>query len=838
MQAESADPEDGAVPDRDASPLDDGAAPEVLALAKVVARLRSEIASLEALASTAAVLERAKGVLMARTGASAEEAYEALVAAAEEQGRTLMEQCWITLGQGRSRPAPEPAAPRVVLPSEIAEPRGSVFSSARYLPRGGRAVGVPAVVGGGPDPRRLLAGLAGRLADARTADDVADFLCDAVSGDLGIEGLMIYALTEAGRLELVGHTGIDRALVGQWRDIPPLANIAALDAIAGARPVWLEDAAADAERYQLIGDNPGRWPSRAWIPLSGADGTADLVVGFFRGRPGPFDGDTRTVLCEAAALCAGPLRAVRRPLTVPVDEEVAAIQAVFEALPGTAILLSPLRAPTGEVEDYLIEAAAPGSVDVAGRRGKELIGRRVLETYPTVAGTALWQGYLDALTTGTTYVGEPFSYQEVVAGVPEQSSYSVRATRLGGRLVVTWIRHDVARREARRLAAMQRLGNLGWADWNLTTNTIQWSDQVYAIFHRDPARGPMTLEELPEHLLPDDLPALAADVERLLRDGAPIDRKFRVVIPDGVRHLRIVAEAETDADGTPVEVHGFFQDLTAQRDAELALRESERAVLVQRGMLQAERTLAARLQHALLPTPERSMELAGLRVDVAYLPTDSGVNVGGDWYSAIELPDHSALFVVGDVAGHGLDAVGTMAQLRFTAKGMIVTGSALADALTRLNTLLIHTPPDGFGTSATATMIMARYRPEEHRLSWVRAGHLPPLLVRDGRARYLPLPEGGLLGAAFASVYEEVTLRLEPGDHLLLYTDGLIEVPGESIDRGLERLARAAVETVGGDRPEPLARLLAELRPGRRDDVCVLDIHLPADAGPPADRTP
>ncbi|MFJ6722986.1 ANTAR domain-containing protein, partial [Streptomyces sp. NPDC091259] len=110
MQAESADPEDGAVPDRDASPLDDGAAPEVLALAKVVARLRSEIASLEALASTAAVLERAKGVLMARTGASAEEAYEALVAAAEEQGRTLMEQCWITLGQGRSRPAPEPAA--------------------------------------------------------------------------------------------------------------------------------------------------------------------------------------------------------------------------------------------------------------------------------------------------------------------------------------------------------------------------------------------------------------------------------------------------------------------------------------------------------------------------------------------------------------------------------------------------------------------------------------------------------------------------------------------------------------------------------------------------------
>ncbi|MEU7062395.1 SpoIIE family protein phosphatase [Streptomyces sp. NPDC053429] len=833
MQAESAVPEDGAVPETIASAAsDDGAAPEVLALAKVVARLRAEIASLEALASTAAVLERAKGVLMARRGVSADEAYDALVEAAEGHGRTLMEECWITLGTSRSQRVPEPGPARVLLPSKGPEHAGSVFSSGRYLARGSRTGGVRAAGGGADDTRRLLAALAGRLADARTADDIAEYLRESLTGSFGVEGVMIYSMAGAGRLELAGHAGIDPDVVGQWRDIPPLANIAALDAMTGEEPVWLEDAAADAERYQLIGGNPRRWPSRAWIPVPGAGGPADLVVGFFRGRPGPFDAHARTVLGEAAALCAGPLHAVRSPLTVPPDHEVAAIQAVFEALPGTAILLSPLRTPTGEVEDYRIEAAAPGSVDIAGRRGKELVGRRVLETYPTVAGTSLWQGYLDALTTGTTYVGEPFSYQEVVAGVPEQSTYSVRATRLGGRLVVTWIRHDVTRREERRLASMERLGNLGWADWNLVTDTINWSDHVYAIFRRDPELGPMTLEELPAHLLPDDLPALGADVERLLRDGAAIDRQFRIVVPDGVRHLRIVAEAETDAEGTPVEVHGFFQDLTAQRDAELALRESERAVLVQRGMLQAERTLAARLQHALLPTPERSMDLAGLRVDVAYMPSDSGVNVGGDWYSAIELPDHSALFVVGDVAGHGLDAVGTMAQLRFTAKGMIVTGSALADALTRLNTLLIHTPPDGFGTSATATMIMARYWPREQRLSWVRAGHLPPLLVRDGRAEYLPLPEGGLLGAGFASAYEEVSLRLEPGDHLLLYTDGLIEVPGESIDRGLDRLARAAVDCVAAGRPEPLARLLAELRPGRRDDVCVLDIHLPADRAP------
>lgn len=442
----------------------------------------------------------------------------------------------------------------------------------------------------------------------------------------------------------------------------------------------------------------------------------------------------------------GPLRHIGRPPDPGEPGEVEAVQRILDAMSETAVLLTPLRSGTGEVEDYRIDAAAPESVDVAGRRGKELVGRRILETYPTVAGTALWEGYLDTLSTGTVYEGEPFVYEEVTAGVPRQSTYSVRATRLGARLVVSWVRHDSSEREARRLDDMQRLGNLGWAAWHLATNTITWSEQVYAIFDRDPALGPIGLKELPRHVVPDDLARLGAAVKRLLRDGAPVDLPFRVTTTDGVRHLRIFAEAQTDADGTPVEVHGFFQNVTALRDIELALRESERAVLVERGMLQAERTLAARLQHALLPIPEQSLELAGLCIDVAYVPSESGVNVGGDWYSAIELPDRSALFVVGDVAGHGLDAVATMAQLRFTAKGMAVTGSALPDVLSRLNTLLLHTARDTYG--ATATMIMGRYQPWDRRLTWVRAGHLPPLLIRGGEARFLPCRRAASSGPA------------------------------------------------------------------------------------------
>ncbi|MER6779565.1 MULTISPECIES: SpoIIE family protein phosphatase [unclassified Streptomyces] len=799
----------------------EGTSPEVLALAKVVARLRSEIVALEGVAATTAVVERAKGVLMAQGDVSADTAYGMLLGRAAERGRTLLEECWILLGRMNAGPPPghAPTAPPPATTVSGNEPATPAPGAGRHL-------------AGGAALRPLLARLADGLTTARGGDDVAELLRTVLGGDAGVDAVMIFSLTSAGSLELTGCAGTGEELAEQWRHVPPLSGIAAHEAIAGGRALWLEDPAEDARRYLLIADPQHRWPSRAWLPVP-SDGPATAAIGFLRAQPGPFTAATRALLRRAARLCAGPLGPPERPRDAGADGsrdgvDVTSVQRVLDALAGPAILLTPLRSKAGEVEDFRIDAAAPESVDVAGRSGKELVGRRVLETYPTVVGTALWEGYLEALTTGTGYEGEPFTYEEVVAGVPRRSVYSVRASRLGDRLVVSWIRHDTGEREARRLADMQRLGTLGWGDWNLATGSVSWSDQMYTIFGRDPRDGPMTLEELSRHLLPDDLPAAAAAVERLLTEGEAVDQPFRIATGHSVRHLRFVAEAQTDADGAPVEVHGFFQDLSAQRGAELALLESERAVLLQRGMLQAERALAARLQETLLPVPEQSMELAGLCIDVAYVPVDRGINVSGDWYSAIELPDASALFVVGDVAGHGLAAVGTMAQLRFTAKGMTITGSPLPDVLRRLNTLLLHTASDPSG-STTATMVMARYQPWDRRLTWVRAGHLPPLLVRGDRADFLEQPAGPLLGASFDASYGQAVIDLLPGDRLLFYTDGLVEEPGEALDAGLDRLAADTVRLLREGRGEALARTLAAMRPGNRDDICVLDILVPDD---------
>jgi serine phosphatase RsbU (regulator of sigma subunit) len=773
-------------------------------LAKVVARQRAELDRLRDQSATSAVLERAKGAVMALTGCSADAADEELLQRAKAGNRTLLEECWITLGNLLPRPDRTAAEPR---PAAPAAPR-------HRAPAGGGGFAA-------------LGRLGKALVHVGTPQDLARCLLAHLAPEAGADAVMLYARLPTGELELIGHAGIDDTLAAQWHKVPPLSGVSALDALRDGKPRWLEDIEADRERYLLIGDPPERWLSRAWLPVPAGD-NAEVCIGVLRPSGGPFDRRTRDLLLAVARLCAGRLRAFadRRP-EQPAEGAPEAVQAVFDALPGEAMLLTPLRGATGKVEDYRIDAVTPEAVrvlGVLGNPGREPAGRRMLECFPGIAEEALWQGCLHTLATGEPYEGEPFGRQEVVAGAAELSTHSIRVARLGGGLVLSWIRHDSSDRQEQRLADVQRLGNLGWATWNLVTREVNWSSQAFAILGRDPEHGPVRLTELPGLALPEDVPVLARAVRQLVGEGRPFDLPFRISTESGIRHLRIVAEAVADAQGTPVEVHGFVQDLTAQRSAELALVESERAILTQHDVLRAERTLAARLQHALLPLPTRPVSLAGLWVQVAYLPAQSELHVGGDWFSAIELPDGDALFVVGDVAGHGIDAVATMAQLRFTAKGMVITGSSLTRALARLNALLLHSrDPHG-----TATMILARYHARGRRLVWAQAGHPPPLLLRGGEVRYLTRPDGMLLGASSTPVFAEAECVLEPGDRLLMYTDGLVERPSEGIDDGLERLAEAAL-THHTQEPGSLDPLLAAVLEGElRDDVCVLDIRVPA----------
>lgn len=268
---------------------------------------------------------------------------------------------------------------------------------------------------------------------------------------------------------------------------------------------------------------------------------------------------------------------------------------------------------------------------------------------------------------------------------------------------------------------------------------------------------------------------------------------------------------EFTADGLPL-----LEDIA--RRAGLAL---DNARLYQR-----QRKVAETMQNHLLPQMPR---VPGLEMTVRYVPAPDASHVGGDWYDAFSLPDGATALAVGDVVGHDLEAASGMAQLRNMLRayawGIEEPPSRIA---TRLDEAILH-----ITDVSMATMIFARVESggdDSWRLSWTNAGHPPPLLVsHDGMAGFLTEGHGLLLGTGANLPRTDASAVLRPGSTLVLYTDGLIEEPGRTLDDGLHRLRWHAASLAHRRLPSFADQLLRRVRPvANDDDVALLVLRVPA----------
>jgi PAS domain S-box-containing protein len=313
-------------------------------------------------------------------------------------------------------------------------------------------------------------------------------------------------------------------------------------------------------------------------------------------------------------------------------------------------------------------------------------------------------------------------------------------------------------------------------------------------------------------------PPLAARIredERLvIADG--IEREIDEVLrqPDGPHVFLTRKSALHDATGNVIGVVGVARDVTEER------------------ALRADRERLYQMEHELATTLQRSMLGRGalddddrLEICARYQPAAAQLSVGGDWYDVVALPDTTIGLVVGDVVGHGIESATAMGQLRSALSALAFAGEDPATTLEALEAFAFTIP-----AAHSATCAYAVVDPENQRLTYSSAGHMPPLVLVPGAEAH-QLDEVQDLPLAATRTHRRrrnTTIEFPVGATLLLYTDGLVERRTEVIDEGLRRLAATASEHRELSVNALCDRVITDLLAGQhqRDDVAIVGARL------------
>ncbi|GAA2405026.1 SpoIIE family protein phosphatase [Streptomyces glaucosporus] len=780
-------------------------------LAATVERLRREVREAHAAAEGRALIEMAKGILVERLGCGPAQAARQLAVLADQAGVSRLELAADLIDQASRDRLTEAAREFLTRAGQDWEHTGGRTQPDKDAP----SLSV-----------RLRTAESGALAASDT-QAVAESLLEHALSPLGATGVAIWAAGTDSSLTLAGCAGFAAEEAARWHYVPPGVATLARKALTERRTVWFPSA-AEAGMPTL-----GRRQAPDGCRVTAPAGNGGRILGVLEiCWPGPLEPQPPQVerqIEALAELCAHTLD-THAPDTSGIQQTrppgIPELVDFADGLLDSALVLVPHLDAEGRLADFRIHHVSSHFVDPAGRPRSAVAGAMLLEAYPLAMGeSGLFEKIEHVHATGEPFRAERMVLRAMVGQVPLTVEASVSISRHGENVLLIWRVQDEAARLARVLQHAQRLGRIGGFEENLVTGEIVWNSQLFALHGLPQGASPIPLEQLPAHTHPDDEAAIGRFLRTLLHHRRPASVAFRLRRADGiVRHIRVVAEPALDAEGRLVVVRGAYQDVSAQHWTEVALG-ATRDQLAQTEQQAAERNrMALQLQRAIMPPTRGPIEAEGLHIAVRYRPAEEDHLVGGDWYDAVVLPSRQVLLSVGDVAGHGIEAATGMVVLRNALRGLATTGAGPAQILTWLNTVAHH-----LTENVTATAVCGIYDPDTRTLRWARAGHPPPVLLREGegegKATTLPLVGGLLLGALPEAKYEEEQLRLETGDILLMYTDGLIERRDRSLQESLDQLM-AVVQDPDATLEQRLDRMLTYSNSDTDDDTCIVGVRM------------
>ncbi|GAA2664748.1 SpoIIE family protein phosphatase [Streptomyces vastus] len=596
------------------------------------------------------------------------------------------------------------------------------------------------------------------------------------------------------RLTLLESAGVPRSLYGLRDSYPLTGGSPAAESHRLGQPLWFgpeEVAVSPDARPTAVGDF-----SLAALPLPpDPHGGGCLIAA--TDSPGGFDTEDRRCLglLAEAMVCPEPSR--------PPPEEAMAAE---DELPHSSFSLA-MDTGRVEVDDETLELFGIGREEFDGKV-ETLLGMTVPEDLPSL---------MSVVEADHMSIGDRELEFRIRRPTGEQKWLRLRGLLLPAgdgqpdRLVGTVADASKLRSGVNEVARVQRL-----AAALATAGTVRDVSQAVVTALRQPLLADrIALAELEGERLvvtvldppepeawpelwrsewrsewPDApvraMPTLAAALREgraaIWPAGTPLEPALADVGPGGLAVLPLPAGGRMAGAcligwDTP---HDFGPDERALLTASAGLAGQ---ALMRAHAFDAEHELVGTLQRTLLP--RRLPTLPGGAAVARYLPTTAGLEVGGDWYDVIPLPDNHVALVIGDVQGHNAGAATLMGQMRTALRAYAVEGHPPDVVVSHANRLLMDMETDLFATCAYVDVDM------EEGTAWcVRAGHLPPVLRHPDGTTEIVITEGGPpLGVVTQAEFPMTEIPLRPGALVALTTDGLVESAELDLEDGLRRMA-------------------------------------------------